>query len=137
MTEIEMHIDTLEKLIPEIEMGMNLFSYDRSALKAALQALRRTAEHDKEMEEGRLVELPCKKGAQLFVITPTSTTVIEETKCNRVSIDGSGVAHLFARCVYDTWGGAYYEFKTPDFGKTVFLTRKEAEAALHGGGEGG
>jgi hypothetical protein len=34
------YIEILEELIPEIEIGMNLLSYDRSALQAGLEALR-------------------------------------------------------------------------------------------------
>lgn len=86
----------------------------------------------KAEEQERLVVLPCKKGVNLFVITCDSPTGIEETKCNRVSVDRSGTAHIFAKCVYDYWGGAYREFKTTDFGKTVFLTRQEAEKTLEG-----
>lgn len=83
--------------------------------------------------EGRLVALPCKVGDVLYVLTSDSLTGIEETKCRRISIrtlqDGS-VAKAIAPCVLDDWGGAFREFYIEDFGKTVFLSRAEAEKAL-------
>lgn len=117
MTEIEMHIDTLEKLIPEIEMGMNLFSYDRSALQAALQALRRTAKNNKAREEGRLVVLPCKVGDTLYEPYPGGGEdgLIDEAKVKEIEIN-----------IYTNMG----VYDPADIGKTVFLTRQEAEAAL-------
>ncbi len=84
-------------------------------------------------QDGRLVVLPCKKGNRLFVLTSDSLTGIGETKCKRITIinreDGPCVK-VIAPCVCDDWGGAFREFYPEDFGKTVFLTREEAEAEL-------
>ena len=86
--------------------------------------------------DGRLVVLPCKKGDTLFVLTWDSLSGIEETKCRSISVinrEDGVCAKITARCVYDDWGGAVREFFPEDFGKTVFLAREEAEAALKGG----
>ena len=88
------------------------------------------AEHD-----GRLVVLPCKVGEIVYV--PTSQV------CDDCII--SGVIQYFV--VYETFTDAAAIFnqgssdafiarvKTENIGKTVFLTREEAEAALKERGE--
>lgn len=86
--------------------------------------------------DGRLVMLPCKKGDSLFVLTSDSLSGIEETKCRRISVinrEDGPCAKVTAKCVYDDWGGGVRDFFPEDFGKTVFLTREEAEATLKGG----
>lgn len=72
----------------------------------------------KAEKEGRLVELPCKVGD--IVYGAETAPVIP--------------LHVIEPAVYmeSTEGG---DFETLDnFGKTVFLTREEAETALKGGG---
>lgn len=83
-----------------------------------------------------LVVLPCRRGDRLFVLTSDSPDGIEETKCKRITIVNRwdrSTARVIAKCVYDDWGKAVREFWPEDFGKTVFMTREEAEAALKGG----
>lgn len=63
-------------------------------------------------DRNRFVELPCKVGEELFRIkTVSGKKIITETQLNQ---------NTFWRIVF---GGEY--------GKTVFLTRKEAERALN------
>ena len=71
---------------------------------------------------------PCKVGDKVYRIsTKINTRVkhIQETTISRIAIDDEGIwlfctCNPIAKCV---------------FGKTVFLTREEAEAALKGGAE--
>ena len=82
---------------------------------------------------------PCKVGDMVYVIcnhTVQETTVFSlkmETE------DGKYVFYIHAKAVDGaelTIDGEYVAvFKTFRFGKTVFLTREEAEAALKGGGQ--
>lgn len=88
-------------------------------------------------DDGRLVIFPCKKGDRLFVLAKDSPTGIEETKCKGIVIksrqDDGLYAKVIAPCVYDDNGDmveSFYSFYPEAFGKTVFLTRAEAEAAL-------
>lgn len=66
-------------------------------------------------QQGRLVVLPCKVGTEVYKISPRLNGNHEIVK---------------------TWFSLTY-IKPYDFGKTVFLTREEAEAALRGGKEDG
>lgn len=85
--------------------------------------LRELAQADRE---GRCVVLPCKVGDTLYDIYEAmgnGTGEIRELKVNDIRI------HLDKRSKEWLIAGGYY-FSLSDFGKTVFLTRAEAEAAL-------
>ena len=72
---------------------------------------------------GRLVELPCKVGDTVwFVRRFGKSQCIKKADVHYISIDDRGEVFVSARRI----SGGY-------IGKTVFLTREEAEAALKGG----
>ena len=96
--------------------------YVADGMQSALKKL--SALEDAE-EQGRLVVLPCKVGDALFVtdegtILPAVRMVELVTWCN---------GKVFIRAVNNRTGIDYY-CSAEDFGKTVFLTREEAKAAL-------
>ena len=70
-----------------------------------------------------VVVLPCKVGDTVYRISQkfcTKTKYVQKTKISRITIDDDGIwlfceCNPTAKCI---------------FGKTVFLTREEAEAAL-------
>lgn len=82
-------------------------------------------------KNGLLIKLPCKVGDTVYVLTTDSPSGIEETKIFQIRISKTSWSAR-CKCVYDDWGGAYRIFKQIDIGKTVFLTRESAEAALKG-----
>lgn len=86
-------------------------SYDR---------LRELAEADKE---GRVVVLPCKVGDVVYGFHGRRTILPMVAKWIETNTDGWAVA-----AQYVPMAPKFYNFS--DFGKTVFLTREEAEAAL-------
>lgn len=77
---------------------------------------------------------PCKVGDMVYVITADSPTGIEETKVSQIKVkvkeNGKISYRISAPCVYDTWGEAHWTFCAFEFGKTVFLTKEEAEEKL-------
>lgn len=106
-----------------------------------------TAEHtaDYLLENGVIVP-PCKVGDELYAI---SDTRIIECTCYDMNIGNKVMICASFKCDYDcegcpfnNWGqeysgeyscsGEYGDcfFEEDDFGKTVFLTREEAEKAL-------
>jgi hypothetical protein len=104
------------KLSPED--AANLHSILRLGDGMTLMRLRELAVAD---QEGRVIVLPCKRGDELW------------TYCNypvkRVySFTVSDVSTLNGRTVLNTLGLG--TIRPEDIGKTVFLTRKEAEKAL-------
>lgn len=86
-----------------------------------------TAYEDAE-EQGRLVILPCKIGDKVFRVIP---------KCSGSYIHcpfegGHGLDRCY-NCDAFIKEESFCFFMFEDIGKTVFLTREEAEAALKGG----
>lgn len=81
-------------------------------------------------KEGRLMVLPCLKGVPLYVLTDDG---IERTKCRKIVFmerSGKPFPVVIAHVPNIPSGIAHWEIWNIDFGKTVFLTRAEAEAAL-------
>ena len=77
------------------------------------------AEYAKAEEEGLLVRLPCKVGDTVFI--EKAYEYVTEEIVRKIEILDTGVLFVFGR------GWAFSE---EDIGKTVFLTREAAEAAL-------
>ena len=77
---------------------------------------------------------PCKVGDVVYVITSDCSTGIEKTRVSQIKVEvkenGKISYRISAPCVYDDWGKAHWTFCEFDFGKTVFLSREEAEAKL-------
>ena len=93
------------------------------------EMIKKLAEYETAEEEGRLVVLPCKVGQDLFGIY------------NRTIIDGYADGYLLEKTSVhsdaDHWiwlqdknSKNYWKVSFDEIGKTVFLTREEAEKAL-------
>lgn len=80
---------------------------------------------------GEWVKLPCKVGDILYVISQMKDKrilpFINEYEVTSISINKKSIV------VYHGVDGFLKTFKQADFGKTVFLTREEAEAKMKGG----
>ena len=81
------------------------------------EVLNKLAEYEDLEEQGKLLELPCAVGDTIYTIySDEDSSFIEEPKVVEVS-------------TYRVWiDSAYFDYD--DFGKTVFLAREEAKAAL-------
>ena len=88
-----------------------------------LDRLEKLAEADKD---GRLVVLPCKVGQRVFALMDTDKHISE---CEVKQI-GMGNEIGFIRLEPIGAKGREYGVALNGFGKTVFLTREEAEKAL-------
>lgn len=118
---------------------------EMAKLHSALMELKKYQEADKD---GRLVVLTCKVGDTVWAVSGKIIKCeIEETYL----CDGGGIEFLVSfncdgadckRCPFNNWtqdcsGECYCDceygngsFKDSDIGKTIFLTREEAESAL-------
>lgn len=92
----------------------------RDAEQEGVARLRELAEADKD---GRLVVLPCKVGDVVYGFHSGQTILPMVAKWVETSADGWTIA-----VQYTPMAPKFYLFS--DFGKTVFLTREEAEKAL-------
>ena len=80
--------------------------------------LRELAQADRE---GRVVVLPCKKGDVVWRIVNDANPYITKDRCTEIVLENGNVwVHLIGDRVMGGW----------NFGKLLFLTREEAEAAL-------
>ena len=95
----------------------------------AEKALDKLMEYQKDEQEGRLVVLPCKVGDTLYDVTLGE--IQEKTVVSIALLVSQSVSHLTLNV--QNKRGAITQVDPWQFNKTVFLTRKEAEAALEGG----
>lgn len=95
-----------------------------SAFGVPAERLRELAEADKA---GRLMVLPCKVGDRLYEVTGRKTISVYKVRAIRVELFGLfiewGIVEGF---VWQSLSG----INAGEIGKTVFLTREEAEKAL-------
>lgn len=107
--------------------GMGECLDDRCSLM--LDACKKLAEYEQLEEQGLLVKLPCKVGAEVFVILPRDS---HYTKCQIKKIEIRptifGKICYFAEPVAKR--GCCFRCFDNEFGKLIFLTSKEAEKKL-------
>lgn len=96
---------------------------EMAKLHSALMELKKYQEADRD---GRLVVLPCKVGQRVFALLDTDKH-ISECEVKQIGLGNEigfvGIEPIGAR-------GREYGVSIKGFGKTVFLTREEAEKAL-------
>ena len=84
----------------------------------------RLAELENAIEDGEIVRLPCKVGDTVYeVFKDHIPPFIKETKIEKIVITEKGLRLRLAR-------NSFYETAISSLGKTVFLTREEAEKKL-------
>lgn len=79
--------------------------------------------------DGRLVVLPCKVGDTVYVEWSDGLEY-DKSVVEKISIGADGQARFLIPAYLHSHSASWYQ--TSDFGKTVFLTREEAEATLKG-----
>ena len=82
--------------------------------------------------EGRCVVLLCKVGDKIYTIEGKELTVERITITKHVNIYAHSAKYTAKGYRNPNWKG--YEIKPKAFGKTIFLTREEAEEALENEG---
>lgn len=114
----------------EVEALSSLFEFivdNTATLTQQLELIDRLRELAEADKDGRVVVLPCKIGDKLYEVTGRKTISVYRVKAIRVE--------LFALFIeWDIEEGFVWQalagVSTGEIGKTVFLTREEAEKAL-------
>ena len=97
---------------------------EMAKLHSALMELKKYQEADKD---GRLVVLPCKVGDRLYEVTGRKTISVYEVRAIRVELFGLFIEwDIVEGFVWQSLAG----INAGEIGKTVFLTREEAEKVL-------
>lgn len=86
------------------------------------RAMEKLAEYEDAEEEGRLVVLPCKVGDEVYLNLDGQT--------HKMRVQGISVAAYSTNCIIHFGGYPVTNLWGDEFGKTAFLTKEEAEAAL-------
>ena len=88
-------------------------------------------------EQGHLFCLHCKAGQTVYFADNEFYLVVVPVKISEIII-GESDAVQYNGCLFDGNGDPVqdYEFDSEDFGKTVFITKEEAEFALYAIKEG-
>lgn len=94
--------------------------------------LQKLAAYEDAEEHGRLVILPCKVGDKVYLLWSCGKygKSVSEMVVKHIDIDL--MPDIEFACRKEKGTGSYWFFKQKDIGKTVFLTREEAEVALKG-----
>ena len=95
----------------------------------SFERYRRLAHYEDMEEQGRLVVLPCKVGTTVWSSEPFVDGQPRDGDVVEINIDEHGVVLVVN---FDPEPVTAF-FNISDFGKTVFLTREEAEQALKEG----
>lgn len=85
------------------------------------------AEYEDAEEQGLLVRLPCKVGDAVYLIVGD---IGEDGKIKDVKVDTDIIQRISIRENTKVFTGRYSATYEENFGKTVFLTKAEAEATL-------
>lgn len=83
--------------------------------------IEKLAEYEDLEEQGRLIKLPCKVGDTLYRLVPNLYRKYVEIKIAQFVINENGIYFITNKGV--SWSAG-------EIGKTVFLTKPEAEAKL-------
>ena len=109
-----------------VELMAHAKHQEKDFVKECLSEGNGCTDHFKD--EALFVELPCKVGDKLFVLSQMRDKrilpFINEYLCTSISIKKRSIT------VYHEMDGYIKIFKQTDFGKTVFLTKEEAERKL-------
>ena len=102
-------------------------------LREAIAIKKELDEYTTAKREGRQLILPCKVGDTVFAIKDRRIYIVDVIGFRVHDWTGLYVLLLFDSRIKN----GSYEFRIEEFGKTVFLNREEAEAALRGGADNG
>lgn len=118
--------EKLDKMIWFKDQGLKIEPCEMNAHHCRM-ILEKIADYEDLEEQGLLVRLPCKVGDTVYVPT---RNFVSELRITLVSIDTNDMAMYFSWLlnsgIYPNLDG----FSGYELGKTVFLTREEAEKKL-------
>lgn len=122
-----------ERLTMTSDKGGVAFTFDlditcRPSEAQKILKLAEKLKHYEDLEEqGRLIELPCKIGDTVYVVEDWGyRKELKEREIGVITL--KGINDFSKEFWEDVYGGILGNFS--DIGKTVFLTKVEAEAAL-------
>lgn len=129
---------SMERLTKKLPDGRNIltgnFAYVRNSKYGSFvegYAVDKLADYEEAEEQGLLLRLPCKVGDNVYKIWSCGKNgkSVAEFRISHIDIDDLQNIE-FAFISTKNISTSYWFCKIGDFGKTVFLTKEEAEQAL-------
>ena len=135
----------MERLTERHDHGIKMaagydFGIDPDDYDLVQKILAKLADYEDMDEQGRLVVLPCKVGDWVYALwdVPTAAKYViycAEVKEIRIANRNCRLTTTYLLEPIE-YRGRRKEYRDDDIGKTVFLTREEAERALEGQKDG-
>lgn len=96
-----------------------------------VSAAEKLAEYEDLEEQGRLIKLPCRVGDKIFLDFAGFGKDVDEFTVEDFHLDCFEDGGVILFCDYESNDGTFSgQIDVMEFGKTVFLTKSEAEAKL-------
>ena len=135
----------MERLTKTSDLGGVAFTFDLditcqpSEIKKILNLATKLKEYEDLEEQGRLVKLPCNRGDKIYFIKSAFSMAHFPIEATVTSICGVDCDNDVMYSSITEYNKIDRRFRSSDIGKTVFLTKSEAEAKLEElrGGENG
>lgn len=102
--------------------AFNMLLEDRERLQKQVK------EYQDKIEQGTLIELPCKVGDKFYQVI--KGLPIQEWEVETIGFSNVYFPKTYVMTARRTRDLAFWKFWCEDFGETVFLTREEAEKRL-------
>ena len=113
-----------KRLTTKCEVGIGLTETDGNIVNDYEKVVNRLAELEDKIENGILIELPCKVGDVVYEVFKNHKPLyIQQTKIEKVIITNKGLRLKLER-------NSVYETSVSSLGKTLFNTQEEAEKRL-------
>ena len=126
---IDRQIENIEKVYESIPFGGKV-EFSKSALESIHQVLRELKEYKDLIEQGLMIELPCRVGDVIYEAN-LKRNIVSKYSITRISTSVKG--HYSINMDWVLLEGVYSNtlgFNADAIGKSVFLTREEAEEKL-------
>ena len=124
MDRLTEKIESYGNMYIRVKGTISLYKAKERKGAPASNAIVRLAVYEDAEEQGLLVRLPCKVGETVYYLNPFNE--IENGKITMIQQKADGTWKFRVTTSYS------HDVTTDAIGKTVFLTREEAEAALKG-----
>ena len=113
-----------KRLITKCEVGIGLTETSGNIVKDYEKLVNLFAELQDKIENGTLIELPCKAGDTIYeVFKNHKPPFIQQTKVEKIIVTEKGLKLKLAR-------NSLYETSIASLGKTLFLTEEAAKVRL-------
>jgi hypothetical protein len=116
--------------IKYLETTMNNSTKEYWEHKQVAEYLRKFKDYEDLEEQGRLVKLPCNRGDKIYFIKSAFSMAHFPIEARITSICGIDCDSDVMYSSITEYNKIDRRFKSSDIGKTVFLTKSEAEAKL-------